>query len=144
MPARPRTAAGERLVSGGVLYDPIILVETIMHWYYLYESSPPICCRFSADHGYRSGREVWVMYRNKTVAVVVPAYNEELLIGHVIETMPDYIDFILIVDDCSQDRTGEIVLGYQRQERRAVELIRQEVNQGELIFFKNPKDFLRI
>lgn len=70
------------------------------------------------------------MYRNKTVAVVVPAYNEELLIGRVIETMPDYIDFILIVDDCSQDRTGEIVLGYQRQERRAVELIRQEVNQG--------------
>ena len=41
MPARPRTHAGERLVSGGVLYDPIILVETIMHWYYLYESSPP-------------------------------------------------------------------------------------------------------
>lgn len=70
------------------------------------------------------------MYRNKTVAVVVPAYNEELLIGRVIETMPDYVDYILIVDDCSRDRTGEIVQGYRQQEQRAIELLRHETNQG--------------
>ena len=30
------------------------------------------------------------MYRDHTIAVVVPAYNEGALIGRVIGTMPDY------------------------------------------------------
>jgi len=30
------------------------------------------------------------MYKDHTIAVVVPAYNEENLIGRVIGTMPDY------------------------------------------------------
>ena len=30
------------------------------------------------------------MYQNHTIAVVVPAYNEEALIACVIETMPEY------------------------------------------------------
>ena len=30
------------------------------------------------------------MYRDHTIAVVVPAYNEEPLISRVIETMPEY------------------------------------------------------
>jgi len=50
------------------------------------------------------------MYQNKTIAVVVPAYNEELLIGRVIETMPDYVDKIVVVDDCSQDGTRSRVM----------------------------------
>jgi len=70
------------------------------------------------------------MYQNKTVAVVVPAYNEELLIGRVIETMPDFVDWILIVDDCSRDRTAEIVEGYCRQGVRTIELLRHTTNQG--------------
>lgn len=49
------------------------------------------------------------MYRENTVAVVVPAYNEEVLIRRVIETMPDYVDHIVVVDDCSQDTTAEVV-----------------------------------
>lgn len=42
-----------------------------------------------------------------TVAVVVPAYNEESQIGTVIETMPDFVDRIVIVDDCSNDNTQD-------------------------------------
>ncbi|MHB1152952.1 MAG: glycosyltransferase family 2 protein [Eubacteriales bacterium] len=45
------------------------------------------------------------MYRNKTVGVVVPAYNEELLIEKVIAAMPDYVDKIYVTDDCSTDQT---------------------------------------
>jgi glycosyltransferase involved in cell wall biosynthesis len=52
------------------------------------------------------------MLRNKTIAVVVPAYNEEEQILSVIETMPDYVDRIIIVDDCSKDKTSEIVKAY--------------------------------
>jgi len=45
------------------------------------------------------------MFAEKTIAVVVPAYNEELLIAKVIGSMPDFVDHIVIVDDCSSDQT---------------------------------------
>lgn len=52
------------------------------------------------------------MLHGKTIAVVVPAYNEESQIGIVIETMPDFVDRIVIVNDCSRDNTAEIVKKY--------------------------------
>ena len=60
------------------------------------------------------------MYRNHSIAVVVPAYNEEVLIARVIETMPDYVDRIIVVDDCSRDGTVGTVRRYLPQlgERR--------------------------
>lgn len=52
------------------------------------------------------------MLNNKTVAVVIPAYNEEKQIGMVIETMPAFVDRIVIVNDCSNDNTDKVVLSY--------------------------------
>lgn len=52
------------------------------------------------------------MLNNKTIAVVIPAFNEESQIGMVIETMPDFVDRIIIVNDKSTDKTGEIVKEY--------------------------------
>lgn len=49
------------------------------------------------------------MLYNKTIAVVVPAYNEEKQIGIVIETMPEFVDRIIIVNDRSSDSTEETV-----------------------------------
>jgi glycosyltransferase involved in cell wall biosynthesis len=45
------------------------------------------------------------MYRGKRIGVVVPAYNEETQIGLVLTTMPDFVDRIVVVDDCSRDAT---------------------------------------
>jgi glycosyltransferase involved in cell wall biosynthesis len=72
------------------------------------------------------------MYRGKSVAVVVPAYNEEKLIGHVIETMPDFVDWIVVVDDCSTDRTPTQVESYRaaRPWNDRIFLIRHDENQG--------------
>ena len=52
------------------------------------------------------------MIENKTIAVVVPAYNEESQIGMVIEGMPDYVDRIVIVNDCSKDATSQKIIEY--------------------------------
>ncbi len=69
------------------------------------------------------------MYRDKSVCVVVPAYNEETQIGRVIETMPGFVDKVVIVDDASKDRTVEIVKKYQEGNGRIL-LIEHEKNQG--------------
>ena len=52
------------------------------------------------------------MLKNKTVAVVVPAYNEEKQIGDVIESMPEFVDRIIVVNDNSKDKTKDIVWKY--------------------------------
>ncbi len=70
------------------------------------------------------------MYKGKTVCVVVPAYNEEKLIGRVIETMPDYVDKIVAVDDKSTDKTGEIVRNYASESNGRIVLIEHSENQG--------------
>jgi glycosyltransferase involved in cell wall biosynthesis len=69
------------------------------------------------------------MFHDNQLAVVVPAYNEEHLIGTVIETLPAYVDYIVIVDDCSKDNTVEVVKGYCARDQRVV-LLEHEKNQG--------------
>lgn len=69
------------------------------------------------------------MFEDKTVAVVVPAYNEELLIVKVIDSMPDFVDHIVVVDDCSSDRTVAEVEGLIESVPRLV-LLRHEENCG--------------
>jgi glycosyltransferase involved in cell wall biosynthesis len=70
------------------------------------------------------------MYRDHAIAVVVPAYNEETLISRVIETMPDYVDRIVVVDDCSRDGTAETVRRCLPRLGERLHLIRHETNQG--------------
>lgn len=69
------------------------------------------------------------MVEGKSIGVVVPAHNEELLIMKVIETMPDFVDRIIVVDDCSEDRTKEIVEKVA-SEREDVGLVCLPVNKG--------------
>jgi glycosyltransferase involved in cell wall biosynthesis len=52
-----------------------------------------------------------LMLNNKTIAVVVPAYNEERQIAMVISTMPAFVDRIVVVSDASKDATTQIVSG---------------------------------
>jgi glycosyltransferase involved in cell wall biosynthesis len=48
------------------------------------------------------------MYEEAVIAVVVPAYKEREHIAKVITTMPDFVDHIVVVDDCSPDDTSEV------------------------------------
>ncbi len=69
------------------------------------------------------------MYKNKSICAVVPAHNEETQISRVIETMPDFIDYIVIIDDLSKDRTVEIIKAYQQNNKKII-LIEHKINQG--------------
>jgi glycosyltransferase involved in cell wall biosynthesis len=70
------------------------------------------------------------MYLGKSIAVVVPAHNEEKLISRVIDTMPEIVDHIVIVNDKSQDLTAKVVEGYVQKPGSRVVLINHEINQG--------------
>jgi len=59
------------------------------------------------------------MIDGKKIAVVVPAYNEETQIGMVIESMPSYVDRIVIVNDKSKDKTEEVILNYINKEGKS-------------------------
>ena len=56
------------------------------------------------------------MINNKTIAVVVPIYNEESQIGLVIKTMPKFVDRIILVNDCSNDNTLDKIKNYLESE----------------------------
>jgi dolichol-phosphate mannosyltransferase len=43
------------------------------------------------------------------IAVVVPCYNVQQHIVDVVRGIPDYVRYVILVDDCSTDRTGELI-----------------------------------
>jgi glycosyltransferase involved in cell wall biosynthesis len=70
------------------------------------------------------------MYRGKTVAVVVPAYNEEKLIDRVLTTMPEFVDIIVLVDDSSKDLTVAKVRSLTNTYPKRLILIEHAINRG--------------
>jgi glycosyltransferase involved in cell wall biosynthesis len=65
------------------------------------------------------------MLDGKTVAVVVPAYDEEKLLPETLAGIPTFVDRIYVVDDASRDATAEKAAAEPR-----VQLIRHETNKG--------------
>jgi len=67
------------------------------------------------------------MYRDLRVAIVVPAHNEERLIGRVITTAPSLVDHVIVIDDASPDGTSDAALATADPR---LELITLSENQG--------------
>jgi glycosyltransferase involved in cell wall biosynthesis len=49
------------------------------------------------------------MYKSHSIAVVMPAHNEERFIGDAIRALPALVDHVVVVDDCSTDNTVGVV-----------------------------------
>ena len=73
------------------------------------------------------GHEDILQYSEFKIAVVVPAYNEEELISNTIESIPEYVDCIYVIDDGSKDQTARVVSEFP--DPRVV-LIRHQKNSG--------------
>ena len=96
------------------------------------------------------------MINNKTVAVVVPCYNEESQIKQVIKNMPEFVDRIVVVNDLSEDQTEAVVKSLINNEvynstteinpKRVVpnpynraEQVLEKVNEEEIKFYTPQK-----
>lgn len=69
------------------------------------------------------------MLNNKTVAVVIPTYNEESQIMSVLNTMPAFVDRIIIVNDSSTDKTEEIVKKYIKKNSNNSKLLNKNIKE---------------
>lgn len=69
------------------------------------------------------------MIKNKTVAVVIPCYKVESHIEEVINSIPDYVDVIFAVNDCSPDDT-KLILEEMKQSNPKLIVLQHEKNQG--------------
>lgn len=69
------------------------------------------------------------MYKRKNIAVIIPAHNEANQIEKVIQSMPDYVDKMVIIDDKSKDKTVDLIKRCQGNNDKIV-LIQHTKNQG--------------
>ena len=67
------------------------------------------------------------MWLGRRIAVVIPAFGEERLIGRTLASLPDFVDHAVVVDDASPDRTADAVRCCSDPR---VELVRHSENRG--------------
>jgi len=67
------------------------------------------------------------VYREHTIAVVIPAHNEARLLPVTLTGLPDFVDHIVVVDDASADATAEVARTHPRAH---IEVITHSLNRG--------------
>jgi glycosyltransferase involved in cell wall biosynthesis len=68
-----------------------------------------------------------MMLNTKVIVTVIPAYNVEEQIISTIKGIHSFVDYIIVVDDCSSDKTNEIV---SKIDDERVILLKNDKNQG--------------
>ncbi len=61
------------------------------------------------------------MYKSQKITVIIPCLNEEQGIERVLRRMPEYVDQVIVVDNGSTDRTGDVARSF------GAEVIREPV-----------------
>ena len=70
------------------------------------------------------------MYKQKKIAATIPAYNERKLIRKTVESIPKYIDKIIVVDDASTDDTFLVLKDIKKDVGERLIIIKHHKNQG--------------
>ncbi len=90
------------------------------------------------------------MLNKKTIAVVIPTYNEEKQIISVLKTTPSFVDKVIIVNDCSTDNTKKIIEKYLIENNEKTELnfkkkkiVKNGYNSAEIVLEQIKNDELK-
>lgn len=67
------------------------------------------------------------MWLSKRIAVIVPAFNEERLLGRTLDKIPSFVDDVIVVDDASADDTARVARDAHQQRLR---LVHHDRNRG--------------
>jgi glycosyltransferase involved in cell wall biosynthesis len=73
----------------------------------------------------------------KGIVALIPAYNEERFIGSLVLAIRAYVEHVVVVDDGSSDRTGEIAL------RAGASIVRHATNHGKAAAVNTGFSYLR-
>jgi glycosyltransferase involved in cell wall biosynthesis len=65
------------------------------------------------------------VHQTQAILAIIPAYNEELVIGTVVLRTRPHVDHVIVVDDGSTDKTGHV------SELAGAEVIRIDKNSGK-------------
>ena len=65
------------------------------------------------------------MFENHTIAVVIPSYKVSKYLKNVVRSIPDFVDFIIVVDDRCPEKSYTIV-----DESEKIFIVRHESNLG--------------
>jgi glycosyltransferase involved in cell wall biosynthesis len=52
--------------------------------------------------------DVFQVYKDHSITVIIPCLNEQEGIGRILRAMPDFVDEVIVVDNNSTDRTFEV------------------------------------
>jgi len=69
------------------------------------------------------------MYKNKRIAVVIPAMNEEILLPLTLKGIPKFVDRIFVINDGSTDGTTAFLSNFIKKDKRLT-IITHETNKG--------------
>ncbi|PIZ52774.1 glycosyltransferase family 2 protein [Candidatus Uhrbacteria bacterium CG_4_10_14_0_2_um_filter_41_7] len=69
------------------------------------------------------------------IVAVIPAYNEEQRIRNSAEDAGRFVDTVVVVDDCSKDKTGEVAL------TAGAHVLRHEINRGQGAALQTGTDY---
>jgi glycosyltransferase involved in cell wall biosynthesis len=62
------------------------------------------------------------MYNNYKIGIVIPAYNEDGLIINTLQSIPKYVDEVVVIDDNSNDNTLNDIIYCQKYDPRIISL----------------------
>ena len=69
------------------------------------------------------------------IVAVIPAYNEEARIEEAIRDAKRFVTAVVVVDDCSRDKTGEVAI------KAGAHLLRHVINRGQGAALQTATDY---
>lgn len=69
------------------------------------------------------------MYKENSIGIIIPAYNESDLITETLTGIPSYVDTVIVINDASKDDTLDRIVNIQKNDKRIV-ILSHVANQG--------------